>query len=126
MFGTLRCVAVLFRLASLQYLHISHYLCLESLLFVFVSVASRFRRKNFFRYHTVGAVLGLFGAALVCVSVVLNVTHADQPPPCSSPSGPSRTTFTAMPLAFSMACVALSQLLFAILYVTRRSRNEYL
>ena len=126
MFGTLRCVAVLFRLASLQYLHISHYLCLESLLFVFVSVASRFRRKNFFRYHTVGAVLGLFGAALVCVSVVLNVAHADQPPPCSSPSGPSRTTFTAMPLAFSMACVALSQLLFAILYVIHRSRNECL
>jgi hypothetical protein len=115
MFGTLRFIAGGLRLASLQHLHISNYLCLESLLFVFVSVASRFRRKNFFRYHTVGAVLGILGAALVCLSVALNVAYVEQPIPCSSPSDPSHPAAT-MPLVFGMACVALSQLLLAFLY----------
>ena len=61
LFGILRCVVCVLCMSGLQYLHISHYLCLKSLLFVFVSVASHFIRKNFFRYHTVGAVLGATG-----------------------------------------------------------------
>jgi len=116
LFGGIRCVACVLGMAGLQYLHISQYLCLKSLLFVFVSVASHFRRKNFFRYHVVGAILGTLGAALVCTSVALYIARVDQPLPCSAPSDPSPQFLGAMPIVIAAACVGVSQMLLAALY----------
>lgn len=116
LFGVLRCIICVLCMASLQYLQISHFLCLNSLLFSFVSVASFFRRKNFFRYHTVGAILGILGSALICLSVVLNITREDHPLPCSAPSGLPPPLLGTSPLLFGVACVCLAQALLAMLY----------
>jgi hypothetical protein len=115
-FGILRCIVCVLSVAGLQYLRISHYVCLKTLLFVFVSIANYFRRKTFLRYHTAGSMLGALGSALVCVSVALFIVHVDQPYPCASPHEPSPQNIGVMPLAFAMVCVGVSQALLAILY----------
>ena len=115
LFGCIRGVACVLSMAGLQYLHISQYLCLKSLLFVFVSIASHFRRKNFFRYHVVGAIVGTAGSALVCTSVALYIVRVDQPLPCAAPSDPSPHILGAMPLVFGAAYVGISQIFLAAL-----------
>jgi hypothetical protein len=116
LFGTLRCISCVLCLAGLQYLQLSHFLSLNSLLFTFVSVASFFRRKNFFRYHTVGALLGIIGSSLVCLSVVLSIFRDDHPLSCASISASPPPLLALPSLVFALSCVCLAQALLAMLY----------
>jgi hypothetical protein len=115
LFGIIRCIVCFLSAAGLQYLHISQFLCLKSFLFVFVSVAGRFRRKNFFRYHTAGAIIGALGSALTCLSVSLIIVRDDQRPPCSA-AGFHAASLQSEPMLFGMVCVVVSQGLLAVLY----------